>query len=71
LFQRREPPFLSPKSGSLNQLKDNDNIDIEEDSTIIRLTKPSHMTSASLRSKKDILRYLTTSAKLTIFSGCG
>jgi hypothetical protein len=43
----------------MNPSKDSDNIDIEEDNTIIRPTKPSHVDFGKSKIKEGILRYLT------------
>jgi hypothetical protein len=40
------------KADSLNQLEDNNNIDIEEDNTIIRPTKPSHVDFSKSKTKE-------------------
>jgi hypothetical protein len=47
------------KTATVDPSKDNDDINIEEDSTIIRPTKPSHVDFDKSKTKEDTLRYLT------------
>jgi hypothetical protein len=55
------------ESTVVDPFEDNDDINIEEDSTIIRPTKPNHVDFAVSKLKEYTLRYLTDLAILTGF----
>jgi hypothetical protein len=59
------------KAGVVNLFEDSDNIDIEEDSTTIYPTKPSHVDFGKSKIKGGHLRYINSLAILTMLIGCG